>query len=87
MTSSCDSFKDCVHDINAESYSVGASRGTPLGKDIGLERGHPTSLSIAAGSTRICFIVKIGMMIISKTGMESVILPMRKKSEWKQALF
>lgn len=42
-----------------------------IGKDIGPERGHQAGPGRAAGGTGTCFIMKIGMMIISKKGTES----------------
>lgn len=40
--------------------------GALPGKDIGPGRGHPAGPGRAAGGTGTCFIMKIGMMIISK---------------------
>lgn len=42
--------------------------GALPGKDIGPGKGHLAGPGRAAGGTGICFIMKIGMMIISKKG-------------------
>lgn len=42
------------------------------GKDIGPGRGHPAGPGRAAGGTETCFIMKTGMMIISKRGTGSM---------------
>ncbi|XP_061057815.1 cleavage and polyadenylation specificity factor subunit 7 isoform X2 [Eubalaena glacialis] len=57
--------------ISSSAISKAVS-GASAGKDIGPERGHQAGPGKAAGGTGTCFITKIGMMIISKKGTESM---------------
>lgn len=61
------SLKDCLHGIEAKSYSVGASGSSSRKRHRSRERSPSRSRESSRG-TETCFITKTGMMIISKRG-------------------